>query len=100
MTACKTGSSVPSKLLTVEPEKPEVRCKQQAAPTVRSPPAASEWVEWRPPTPGQAQGTARLSEAAVLWIAETLAVTATLRELRRVEHECLDDAERRGLIRQ
>lgn len=77
-----------------------MRCKQQAAPQVPRAPRSDQWVEWAPPAPGEAQGAARLSRRASLWIAETLAVIEKLRGLRTVEHGCLDELEKRGLITQ
>ena len=96
ISACKTTSTLPS----VEQTPPEVRCKQQDAPAVPRAPRDSEWIEWTPPQPGKAQGDARLSRKAVLWIAEALGVTEKLRGLRAVEHNCLDELEKRGLITQ
>lgn len=96
MTACKTVSTPPS----VKPTPPRVSCKQQAVEAVRPAPRADEWVEWMPPSPGADQGAARLSEKAALWIADVLGVTNKLRALRAVEHGCLDEAEKRGLIQQ
>jgi hypothetical protein len=43
---------------------------------------------------------ARLSEAAVNWIGELLGALKKERGLRKVEHECLDAAEKKGLIQQ
>ena len=63
-------------------------------------PRGGEWVEWLPPRPGETQGTARLSRKAALWIAEALGVSEKLRGLRSIEHKCLDDLEKRGLITQ
>lgn len=40
------------------------------------------------------------SEELVLWTEATLAVVAKLRGLRAVTHECLDAAEKAGLIQQ
>lgn len=77
-----------------------MRCKQQAAPQVPRAPRSDQWIEWAPPAPGEAQGAARLSRRASLWIAETLAVIEKLRGLRTVEHGCLDELEKRGLITQ
>lgn len=65
---------------------------------VRPAPRKDEWVEWRPSLPGQPQGVARLSEKASLWIVDLLGVTNKLRSLRKVEHDCLDEAEKKGLI--
>jgi hypothetical protein len=36
----------------------------------------------------------------VAWIAETLGVLRKERELRKIEHACLDEHEARGTIRQ
>lgn len=84
----------------VEPTPPEVRCKQQDAPAVPRAPRGNEWIDWTPPGLGETQGAARLSRKAALWIAETMAVVEKLRGLRTVEHTCLDELEKRGLITQ
>ena len=63
-------------------------------------PHGNEWVEWTPQGPGETQGAARLSRKAALWIADVLGVTEKLRGLRAVEHNCLDELEKRGLITQ
>lgn len=63
-------------------------------------PRGDEWIEWSPPKPDEAQGSARLSRKAALWIADVLGVAEKLRGLRSVEHECLDALERKGLITQ
>jgi hypothetical protein len=91
---------VPSDKLTVKPTAPQVRCKQQAAPDIAPAPRSDEWIEYTPPKPGEPQGAARLSERAVTWVIDAMAVVAKLRGLREVEHACLDDAEKKGLIRQ
>lgn len=85
---------------TVEATPPEVRCKQQDAPAVSRAPRGDEWIDWTPPKPGETQGAARLSRKAALWVAEVLGVTEKLRGLRTVEHKCLDDLEKKGLITQ
>lgn len=46
------------------------------------------------------EGEARLSQAAVDWILDVLGVADKRAELRRVEHECYDEHERKGVIRQ
>ena len=97
LSSCAT---TPRPLPTVEASPPEVRCKQQAAPQVPRAPRSDQWIEWAPPAPGEAQGAARLSRRASLWIAETLTVLEKLRGLRAVEHGCLDELEKRGLITQ
>lgn len=64
-------------------------------------PRADEWVQWVPPKPGEPPaGTARLSERAVVWIADTLGVIDKLRGVRAQEHKCLDALQDKGLIRQ
>ena len=82
LTGCATTAQVPS-----------VRCKQPAVPANPTPPAADEWVSdlW---------GAAVLSESAVVWIQGVLGVSAKQRALRQVEHDCLDELEDKGLIRQ
>lgn len=91
---------MPSDRQTVKPIVPEVRCKQQAAPDISPAPRADEWIESVPAKPGEAQGAARLSERAVIWIVDAMSVVTKLRGLREVEHKCLDTAEKEGLIRQ
>jgi hypothetical protein len=53
-----------------------------------------------PPLPGAALGAAVLSERAVVWIIDATTVVRKLRGLRKVEHDCLDEAEKKGLIQQ
>lgn len=91
---------MPSKQLIVKPTIPDVRCKQQAAPDVQAAPRADQWIDCAPPRPGEKVESCRLSEKAVLWIADTLSVVTKLRGLRDTEHGCLDEAEKKGLIRQ
>ena len=95
-TACRSLSTTPS----VKPTPPRVSCKQQIGPDVAPAPRKDEWVEWAPPLPGEQQGAARLSEKAALWIADTLGAFNALRSLRKVEHDCLDASEKKGLIQQ
>lgn len=99
MTACKTGSAK-RELPQLKHEAPEVRCKQPAAPAVPKEPKADEWIEWNPPRPGKTEGEARLSERAVNWIIEVLGVVRVSEGYRKVEHNCLDAHEAKGLIRQ
>lgn len=97
---CKTVSTVRSEKLTVKPTAPQVRCKQQAAPGIHAAPRSDEWIESVPARPGASAEAARLSEKAVAWIVDTMGVVTKLRGLREVEHACLDEAEKKGLIRQ
>lgn len=98
MSACKTVSMQPS---VVQREAPDVPCAQRAvdAKPGRAP-RASEWVEWLPPKPGEAQGVARLSAAASNYIIDVLGVIDKLRGVRAEEHKCLDALQEKGLIRQ
>jgi len=58
-------------------------------------------VEWIPPKPGAGgAGEARLSQRAVDWILDVLRVVRVSEGYRRVEHDCLDAHEAKGLIRQ
>jgi hypothetical protein len=84
----------------VQPVIPEVRCKQKPGKAVPALPRDDEWVEWAPPAPGEKTGMARLSEKAVNWITETLGVVREEKGLRKIEHECLDNAEKKKLIQQ
>lgn len=77
-----------------------VRCKQPAVPADAPAPKAHQWVTFTPPKPGEQQGAARLSEQAVKWIVGILSSNRKLRGLRKVEHECLDEAEAKKLITQ
>jgi hypothetical protein len=77
----------------------EVRCKQPATPPIGAAPRAQDWVECKP-QPGQKLPACTLSETAANWIAELLGTLTKERSLRKVEHACLDDAEKRGLIQQ
>lgn len=63
-------------------------------------PKADEWIEWNPPRPGKTTGEARLSEKAVTWVLDVLNVLRVSEGLRKVEHDCLDAHEAKGLIRQ
>lgn len=64
-------------------------------------PKADEWIEWIPPRPGSnSNGEARLSEKAVNFVLDLFNVVTVEKGLRKVEHECLDDHEAKGLIRQ
>jgi hypothetical protein len=89
MAACNSVSTKPS----IPPTAPEVRCQQPATPALSKACPADRWIETR-------DGKARLSECAVAWIAETLGVLRKERELRKIEHACLDEHEARGTIRQ
>lgn len=53
-------------------------------------PRADDWVD----------KAGRASEPLVTWVAELLGTVAKERELRKVEHACLDAHEARGDIRQ
>lgn len=91
---CKTLSTTP----VVKPTPPEVRCKQPAGPDVKALPRSDQWVEWLPSLEGP--GVARLSEKAAAWIADTLGVVRQEKGLRKVEHDCLDALDKKGLITQ
>ncbi len=87
---------------SVRPTPPVVSCKQPAGPDIPPAPREDEWIEFIPPLAGVsgAQGVARLSERAVTWIIEAVTVTRKEKALRKIEHDCLDEAEKQGLIRQ
>lgn len=70
-----------------------MRCQKQQGPLLTAQPTADEWVAVK-------GDKATLSEQAALWIADVLGVLQTERGLRAEEHRCLDDHEKRGLIRQ
>lgn len=84
----------------MKPITPRVSCKQQLLPAIPAAPKGNEWVEWLPPSPAQVNGSARLSAKAATWIVELLGYTRKVNELRAVEHNCLDEAEKKGLIQQ
>lgn len=92
---CKTVSTPPS----IKPTTPEVRCKQPATPPISKAPAADRWIEVKGAS-AAGDAYARLSEEAANWITELLGTLTKERKLRKVEHECLDTAEKRGLIQQ
>lgn len=80
---------------------PEVRCKQEDDPDVSPAPREDEWIDYTPPRPGESgPGATRLSEAAVAWILDAMGVVRKQKGLRKVEHNCLDESEKKGLIRQ
>ena len=58
-------------------------CQQPATEPVPLPPRADEWVEVK-------QGVALLSERAATWVQGLLGTLTKERELRRLEHECVD----------
>jgi hypothetical protein len=45
-------------------------------------------------------GAIMVSEKTVSFVADLLSLLADDRAQRKVEHDCLDDAEKKGLIRQ
>ena len=83
---CKTTSMPP----LIEPIAPVVDCQQPATPAIARAPRSGDWVDV----------AGRLSERAATWIAELLGTVDKERELRSIEHACLDEHERRGDIRQ
>ena len=83
---CKSVSTVPS----IPPTAPEVPCQKGATDPTPAAPRASDWVD--------AYGM--ISEPAVTWINEVLALLDEERELRQQEHNCLDELEKKGHIRQ
>lgn len=63
-------------------------------------PAANEWITWLPATTATPAGMAVLSEKAASWIIDVLGIVQQEKGLRKVEHDCLDNAEKKGLIQQ
>lgn len=98
MTACSSVSKKP----LVEQTTSEVRCKQPQDFVLPAVPSKTKWVQCSPPLPGSLEKNeaCRLSEEAALWVEAAANVVDKLRGVRREEHACLDDAEKRGLIRQ
>jgi hypothetical protein len=84
--ACKEGSTRPS----IPPTAPEVRCKQGDTPPIGKAPREDEWID----------RAGRVSEALLNWIDSILGTVRKERELRKIEHACLDQHEARGDIRQ
>lgn len=84
---------------SVKPTPPEIRCKQPDGPDVKPAPRSDQWVEWVPALAG-GPGAARLSKKAADWIADLLGVVRQEKGLRKVEHDCLDKSEKKGLITQ
>lgn len=92
---------VRSTVPTVPVAPPEVRCAQKTIdPLTPAAPRANEWVEWAPPLDQKNAGVARLARKSLNWITDVLAVVETLRGVRKQEHDCLDELERKGLITQ
>lgn len=64
-------------------------------------PKADEWLEWLPARPGTGgTGEARLSQQAVNFVIDLYTTIRIDRGLRSKEHQCLDEHEAQGLIRQ
>lgn len=89
MTAC--GKASQQQLIKQTP--PRVDCKQEAGPLVKPLPPANQMIEVK-------DGEARISEVLADWISDLLGVADKRQELRSVEHKCLDDHERKGVITQ
>ena len=83
---------------SIQPTPPVVDCKQPATSPISAAPAADQWVDATPGVMGA--GMARLSEKAAVWIIELLGTVKKERDYRKIEHECLDEHEKKGLIRQ
>lgn len=94
MTACSGASNSE----WIKPDPPRVSCKQPRDETTPAAPKAGEWVQ-RTTTP-DGKEAAWLSEKGATFIADILALLRSERAVRGVEHGCLDDAEKKGLIRQ
>lgn len=75
---------------SIKPIAPVVDCKQPATPPIAKPPREDAWVD----------KAARLSKEAADWISELLGTVRKERELRAIEHACLDQHAARGDIRQ
>lgn len=69
-----------------------------ATPVLPALPGKNEWVQWEPSVKGQ--GRARLSQAASNYVLDMLTWAQTVAGLRSTEHQCLDEHEKKGLIRQ
>lgn len=74
----------------IESTPPSVRCKQPATKPVAHPPEEAQWVD----------SYGRLSEPAATWIVDVLAILEEERKFRKIEHGCLDEAEKAGHITQ
>jgi hypothetical protein len=79
-----------------------VRCKQPHDAKLPPLPRADEWVTCYPPLPGAIDKKEACvpSEKNTLWVEAAAVVVDKLRGWREVEHTCLDDAEKKGLIQQ
>lgn len=78
---------------TIKPQAPLVQCKQAVSAPTPPAPRADAWVD-------DSFGMARLSQEAVDWIVEVLALREKDVQLRAIEHACLDGYEKDGQIRQ
>ncbi len=70
-----------------------MRCQQPATPPIPDAPCSDCWV-------GLVDGVVQLSQSAATWVVEVLGTLDKERELRAEEHRCLDEHERRGIIKQ
>lgn len=95
MGACKTASNS----AWIKPEPPRVSCQQPIDSRVPVTPQRDEWVE-AVAVLGVPAGAARLSEKAVVFIADLAGLLTNERAQRAVEHDCLDASEKQGLIQQ
>lgn len=77
---------------SIEPLPPRIECRQPAPTPTPTAPRGDEWLE-------EAEGRARLSQAAVLWVRGVLGLREADRGLWAVQEACLDAYEKAGHIR-
>ena len=77
---------------SIKPQAPRVDCRQAEPRATPAAPREDEWLE-------EAQGAARLSQAAVLWVREVLGLREADRRLWAAQEACLDDYGKAGHIR-
>lgn len=77
---------------TITPLPPRIECAQPEPGRTPAAPAADAWIE-------DAQGVARLSQGAVLWIRAVLGLREADRGLWSAQEACLDAYEKAGHIR-
>lgn len=92
-----TGCNGASNSEWIKPEPPRVSCKQARDETTPAAPRADEWVARAPAPDGRGEAV-WLSEKGAAFIADLLALLRGERAIRGVEHGCLDDSEKKGLI--
>ncbi len=79
----------------MKPTPPRVDCKQQATPDISPAPRADDWLSTVESAGGK---VVRLSEDAAKWVIQVLGIATQERQLRKIEHQCLDDLAKKKII--